>query len=55
MEKGDSGGSHNMLKRWSGQWWVGVGESGFELGGGGLVKGRGQKQDLRTMSKSHTH
>lgn len=31
---------------------VGVGESGFGFGGG---EGRGKKQDLRTMSKSHTH
>lgn len=38
---------------------VGVGESGFEfveVGGAVAVEGVGvKKQDLRTMSKSHTH
>lgn len=36
---------------------VGVGESGVEfveVGGAVAVEGRGRKQGLRTMSKSHT-
>lgn len=45
------------LKRWEGSVVVGVGESGFELVEvGGVVEGRGRKQDLRTyVEEPHTH